>query len=260
MPVIELLPATLESAAGGVALILATGSGHLLAPWVKRFAGTVADALDYPEVPPGKLLIVRSFGDEATDALGAAHMISWIADLIWSTTSRFLGGLLTTVEAWRSALVNRWRLLAPACAVLVGLVALPLVTQEPPSWLEVSGMLAAMVIAFLLAIVVRGGYVAAFLGALLIGVVAAPSFLVIAALGIATGPELLIASLLFRVTAESTPPGGGWTVWHIPRNPRNSDHGAFLMHSTTYDDEEALSVISQWLAELDQQAGGQTFC
>jgi hypothetical protein len=68
-------------------------------------------------------------------------------------------------------------------------------------------------------------------------------------LGIATGPELLIAALLCRVTAESTPPGGGWTVWQVPKNPWSSDQDALLKHSTTYDEHESLVIVSQWLAE-----------
>ena len=115
-------------------------------------------------------------------------MISWIADLIWSTTSRFFGALLTTVETWRSALITRWRLLVPVFVVLVGFAILSLATAESGSRLEVSGILAIAVLATLLAILVRGGYVAAFLGALLIAALAAPSFLVIGVLGIATGP------------------------------------------------------------------------
>ena len=64
VPAVELLPAEFESAAGGVALILAVGAGFLISPWVTRFAGTVADSLHYPNVSPDKVLIVRSFGDE----------------------------------------------------------------------------------------------------------------------------------------------------------------------------------------------------
>jgi Serine aminopeptidase, S33 len=258
VPAIELLPVALQSAAGGVALILALALGFFVSPWVTRFAGTVAEALHYPNVPPCKVLIVRSFGDEASAALGAAHMISWIAEIVWSSTSRFLGGLLATVETWRSGLIKRWRLLVPGCAVLVGFAILSLATAESRSWLDVSGMLAAAMIAILLAILVRGGYIAALLGALLIAVLATPSFLLIGALGIATGPELLIAALLFRVTAESTPPGGGWTVWQVPQNPWNADQRAFLMHSMTYNDDESLAIVSQWLAEREQQPSLQS--
>ena len=241
-----------QSAASVLALIIALSLGFVFPPAVTRFARTVAGAFHYPDVPSRKVLIVRSFGDEASAALGAAHMISWLAELIWSAASRFIEGLLSTVEMWRSALVRRWRLLVPACAVLVALVVVSLATAEPGSWLDVSGMLAAATLALLLAILVRGGYVAAFLGAMLIAVLAAPSFLVVLALGIAAGPELLIAALLFRVTAESTPPGGAWSVWQVPKDPSNTDHGAVLMHSTTYDDEESLAIVSQWLAQLDQ--------
>lgn len=253
-PAVELLPAEFESAAGGVAIILALGAGFFISPWVTRFAGTVSESLRYPNVPPHKVLIVRSFGDEASAALGAAYMISWIADLIWSTTSRFFGALLTTVETWRSALIKHWRLLVPVCVVLIGFASLSLATAASGSWLEVSGIVAIAILAILLAILVRGGYVAALLGALLIAALATPSFLVIGALGIATGPELLIAALLCRVTAESAPPGGGWTVWQVPRNPWNTHAGAFLMHSTTYDDEESLVILSHWLAEREQHA------
>ena len=254
MPVVELLPPEFESAAGGVALVLAVGAGFFISPWITRFAGTVADSLHYPNVPPNKVLIVRSFGDEASAGLSAAYMISWIADLIWSTTSRFFGALLSTVETWRSALVKRWRLLVPVCAVLVGFAILSLAKAESGSRLEVSGLLAIVLLAILLAILARGGYVAAFLGALLIAALATPSFLVIGVLGIATGPELLIAALLFRVTAESAPPGGGWTVWQVPKNPWSTNAGAVLMHSTTYDDDESLVIVSQWLAEREQRA------
>lgn len=258
VPAVELLPVAFQSAASVMTLIIALSLGFVFSPAVKKFARIVAGALHYPEVPSCKVLIVRSFGDEASAALGAAHMISWIAELIWSATSRFIEGLLSTVEMWRSAVVERWRLLVPACAVLVALAVISLATAERGSWLDVSGMLAAMMIALLLAILVRGGYVAALLGVMLIAVLAAPSFLVILALGIATGPELLMAALLFRVTAESTPPGGAWTVWQVPKNPLNADHSAVLMHSTTYDDEESLAIISQWLAQLDQAGQAST--
>src|SRR5688500_10186500 len=79
VPAVELLPAEFESAAGGVALILAVGAGFFISPRVARFAGTVADSLHYPNVPPNQVLIVRSFGDEASAALGAESMLTCIA-------------------------------------------------------------------------------------------------------------------------------------------------------------------------------------
>jgi len=247
VPAVELVPLALQDAAGAVALIIAVGVGFIFSPWATRFAKSVAGALRYPDVHPRKVLIVRSFGDEASAALGAAHMISWIAEILWSSTSRLLGTLLSTVETWRSALAKRWRLLVPVCAVLLSLAIVSLATADRGSWLEVSGMLAAATLAILIAILARGGYVAEFLGALLIAVLASPSFLIMVVLGIATGPELLLAALLFRVTPESTPPGGGWTVWQVPKDPWNAARGAVLMHSTTYDDEESLAIVSQWM-------------
>jgi pimeloyl-ACP methyl ester carboxylesterase len=253
VPAVELLPLSVQEAAGPVALIIAVGLGFVASPWVAKFARIVAGALHYPEVQPRKVLIVRSFGDEASAALGAAHMISWIAEMLWSGTSRFLGALLDTVETWRAALAKRWRLVVPVCAALAGVAILSLATAERGSSLEVSGVLAAAMFAVVIAILARGGYVAELFGALLIAVLASPSFLVIVALGIVTGPELLIAALLFRVTPESTPPGGGWTVWQVPKDPWNTAHGAVLMHSTTYDDKESLVIVSQWLQGISMR-------
>jgi hypothetical protein len=152
---------------------------------------------------------------------------------------------------WRSALLKHWRLLVLACAVLVALAVVSLTTARPGSRLEATGIWAAVTVAILLAILMRGGYVAAFFGAILIAVLATPPFLVIVALGIATGPELLVAALFFRVTAESTPPGGAWTVWQVPQDPWNTDRSSMLMHSTTYDDAESLAIVSQWLTTGD---------
>ena len=250
VPVIKLLPAAIESTVGGIALIMAVGFAFWIHPRVIRFAAAVADALQYPHVPPSKVLIVRTFGDEASAVLGAAHLISWIAELIWSATSRFLEGLLSTVETWRSALATHWRFVVPACALLLGLTILALTTTAPSASLEAAGILAAAILAFLLAIFIRGGWFAMFSGALLIALLATPYFLVIAVLGIATGPELLIAALVFRVTAESTPPGGGWTVWQVPAEPRKADARALLMHSATYQDAESLSILVKWLDNL----------
>jgi len=247
VPAVELLPLALQDGAGAIALIIAVGLGFVFSPWATKFATVVAGALQYPDVQPRKVLIVRSFGDEASAALGAAHMISWIAEILWSSTSRFLGTLLSTVETWRAALAKRWRLLVPACAALLGLAIFSLATAERGSWLEVTGMLAAATLAVLIAILARGGYVAEFFGALLIAALASPSFLIMVALGIATGPELLIAALLFRVTPESTPPGGGWTVWQVPKDPWHTAQGAVLMHSTTYENEESLAIVSRWM-------------
>ena len=247
VPAVELLPLALQDAAGAIALVIALGAGFVFSPWATKFAKIVAGALQYPDVQPRKVLIVRSFGDEASAALGAAHMISWIAEMLWSRTSRLLGSVLSTIETWRSALARRWRLLVPACVVLIGLAIVALTKAERGSWLELIGVLAAATFAVLIAVLARGGYVAEFFGALLIAVLASPSFLVILALGIATGPELLVAALLFRVTPESTPPGGGWTVWQVPKDPGTTVHGAELMHSTTYEDKESLAIVSQWL-------------
>jgi hypothetical protein len=133
------------------------------------------------------------------------------------------------------------------------------VTANPPAWLAASAVFSGMILAILLAILSHGGYAAALLGSLLIAALATPSFLLMAVLGIAAGPELLIAGLVSRVTAESTPPGGGWTVWQVPKDPMHAGHSAFLMHSATYQNEESLGILARWFGELDQQARQQGF-
>jgi hypothetical protein len=251
VPLVKLAPPSLEENLGPAALLIALGAAFAIAPRVRKFAATVADVLRYPDVPSAKVLIVRTFGDEASAALGAAHVISWIAELIWSTTSRFLGGLLATVERWRAALAARWRIVAPVCVALLGWVIFAIASAASGTWLQASAVSAGMTLAMLLAILSRGGYVAAFFGALLIAFLATPFFLAIAILGAATGPELLVAALVFRVTAESTPPGGGWTVWQIPKDPMHAEQSSFLMHSATYQSTEALEILAQWLAQRE---------
>jgi hypothetical protein len=248
-----LAPPAIEETLGPLAVIAVIGVAFVIAPRVRRFAAAVADVLRYPDVPPAKVLIVRTFGDEASAALGAAHVISWIAELIWSTTSRILGALRITVETWRSALAARWRIVAPVCVALLGLVIYAIATPAPDAWLRVSVVAAVAALAIVVAILSRGGYVAAFAGALLIAVLATPFFLVIAIIGAATGPELLVAALVFRVTAESTPPGGGWTIWQIPKDPMHAGQSSFLMHSATYQSAEALEILGRWLAEREGQ-------
>ena len=140
-PAVALFPAPLEDTAGGIAVVIAFGLGFFVAPRVTRFAANIADFLRYPDVPASKVLILRTFGDEASAALGAAQMISWIAGTIWLATSRFLETLLATVETWRSALATHWRLVAPVSALLVGVAILAFVTAAPPSWVRTSGLL-----------------------------------------------------------------------------------------------------------------------
>jgi hypothetical protein len=243
-----------------IALATSIWLGFLVERNVERLSEATIIALRYPVVAPTKVLIVRAPGDEASGALAAAYILSWLAGGLWSLTGRFLGSLLATVEAWRAELA-RYRLVSMvACAVLVGFLIAPGVFDRDKlfPWgdaLAVLSMSSFVALLAIVAIYARGGLLVWFFGFLLISCLAAPFFLTVAILGMAIGPELLLAGLVLRVTAESTPPGGAWSVWQVPRDPFDGRHNTdSLMHSACYQNEEALEVVARWFSEIDGRA------
>src|SRR5262249_8080572 len=150
----------------------------------RRLSPTLLSELKYPAIDPSRVLILRSAGDEATAALGATHIISWISGRIWLTTSRAVGTAMNTVEWWRQMLIGRWRVTGAMALICISALAyaamsfpaLPLpdeVIIVTASWLLLN-----------FAIVVRGDLIISFLGAFLLASIAAPFVIVIALFGI----------------------------------------------------------------------------
>jgi pimeloyl-ACP methyl ester carboxylesterase len=238
---------------GPVLLAVAVASGFLTSRVLRRFATSVLESLQYPAGEPSKTLILRAAGDEASAALAATHILSWVTGRLWLITSHALGRTLDTVERWRE-LLTRHRLttaLVAACLALVCVVALVRLSTSDPLWLQRVLLLPGVLLLLMVAILFRGGLAAAFLGRMLFGAIAAPFLLLIAILGVSLGPELLVAGLLFQVTAEATPPGR-WVVWQVAASADDTDERAStgLMHSASYQNPKALEILEAWFAAV----------
>jgi hypothetical protein len=211
----------------------------------------VLASLKYPVLDPSKVLILRAAGDEASAAIGATHILSWVTGQLWLITSRTLGRTVDTVEHWRDTL-TRHRLatwLVVGCLVSVCVLGfLRWSATGVQAWMSVASLAGGSLL-LVVATLVRGGLVAAFLGRFIFAVIAAPFLMLIAALGVSLGPELLAAGLLLQVTAEATPPGR-WVVWQVGANAHGADDrlSTGLMHSATYQNANALAIVEAWFA------------
>jgi len=226
---------------------------------IARFSNETARALKYPNVPTSKVLVIRTFADEASTVIVATQFISWVSGMIWFAMSGLIGTINETVGMWRSRLTKRPVILTIVCLAILAVASvcenLSKTAVSPTYSAALSWVGVALVVLWLLVIglVARGGWIMRFSGAVMLAFLATPFFLMISILGIAIGPEMLLAGFAFRVTAESTPPGGAWTVWQVPSDPLTArSDGALLMHSDTYQNEEALRIIAQWFARLNQ--------
>jgi pimeloyl-ACP methyl ester carboxylesterase len=251
-----------NDALGAVWLVIAVAAGFLTSRLLTRLEASVAESLKYPAVDPSKVLILRAAGDEASAALGATHLLSWLSGRLWLIASRLLGQTVDTVEGWRQMLIGR-RLataLVVTCLALVSVIGVIRWSSIEGTMLQPIVPLAGGSLLLLVATLFKGGLAAEFLGRLVFAAIAAPFLMFIAMLGVALGPELLAAGLLFQVTAEATPPGR-WVVWQVATNLHDADERAAtgLMHSATYQDVQALQIVEAWFAAAvradDLQAG-----
>ena len=206
-------------ALGVALLVLAVASGFLTSRLLNRLATSVLESLKYPALDPSKVLILRAAGDEASAAIGATHILSWVTGQLWLITSRTLGRTVDTVERWRDTLTRHRLATWLVVGCLVGVCVLGFLRWSATgfqAWLSMA-LLAGGSLLLVVATLVRGGLVAAFLGRFIFAVIAAPFLMLIAVLGVSLGPELLAAGLLLQVTAEVTPPGR-WVVWQVGAN------------------------------------------
>jgi hypothetical protein len=223
-------------------------AGFALWRGMRRFASAAATSLASQAIDPSKVLILRTTGDEAAAALGAAHLVSWAAGRIWLVTSHLLGDTVATVEGCRRVL-SRHAAASIAIAAFLALGGILVFTRPPattPISIQVAASIALTVVFLALGVWARGGLVASFLGRFFLATLALPLFLVAILLGVAIGPELVVAGLLFQVTGEATPPGR-WQIWQVPAA------GGGLMHSTSYQDPRALEILERWMSAAEHR-------
>jgi hypothetical protein len=235
---------------GAVLLVVAVGAGFWTSRLLDRFATSVLESLKYPEIDPSRILILRAAADEASAALGATHILSWVTGRLWLTISHVLGRTIDTVERWRR-MFTRHRLATALISAGLALVCVVALVWSSPTgerqWLQPLVVPAAVSLLLIVAILFRGGLAAAVLGRIMFAAIAAPFLMLIALIGLSLGPELLVAGLLFQVTAEATP-AGRWVVWQVAPTADDTDGGAStrLMHSASYQNAKALEILDAW--------------
>lgn len=213
-------------------------------------------SLALPELDAERLLIIRSSGDEASGALAVGHLAAWSL----SAMSRRLNAVFSIGE-WFSTLNDRWS----------------------PEWRTAcaSGLLVAGSVALCYAVFVRfdpldvvwgtiffGGVLATILGLsfarpfgfdlfLLIGLIlqalcgalTLPLMLLLMVCALPFGADIALLSLLFDLSAESTPPGN-FTVFQSAFVRPGT-----LSHSAPYENEETVVRVAEWLHARRHVAG-----
>jgi len=219
----------------------------------RKKAEALWESLHYQVPVDARLKILRTRGDEASAALSAYHLVSWLL-------TAAIGSVGAVVEAVReSKLVKglprrpwisspRWKsagLLQKAgivfsnglmlTLVLLGL-ALVSVTLRETIFTLVAGYFAML-------------YLVPYLAAFVVGAAFAASVLPFALIGaLSFGGDALIAALIYEITAESTPEGT-WSVSLLPLSSEGFVRNR-LMHSLLYDDQRAVDEIAYWIRAL----------
>lgn len=179
-------------------------------------------------------------------------MLSFLVSRLWDGGSTVLEAAMETVDRWGRALDRLgWRLHVINSILL--LIAFVAALNAPGNGL---GRLVASITATAASLAVltwsirwREGW-AKIIGALVVGAMAAPLPILLAVFALPLGPELAAAALLLEVTAEPTPPGR-WTVWQLrPAENSGRSTGRGLMHSATYEHEDALREMVVWLRSM----------
>ncbi len=203
----------------------------------------------------GKLLILRSPGDEASSGIGAGHLIRWLAGLPLLSGGTQLGRVVDWYAGW---IDRRWpfrpELLAPVAllSIFVAVWSGSRISED----LSIGAVVFAVVaiafffLAAMLMIPAALVTVVLYVGAAI--AVFAYVFWAITS-SVTVGLDLALASGALEVTAESTP-RGTWEVRSFParsftRGVSDTRAPRALAHSSLYDDQEALQTISAWLRD-----------
>jgi pimeloyl-ACP methyl ester carboxylesterase len=228
-------------------------------------------ALALPDLPGGRLFIIRARGDEVGAALGMSQILTWFTTRPWNTR---LGEKL-----WRY-LQQKWRRAeskpaggdssgCPSLAYYYVILALAVLHAAHPSSitlviLVIIALPAAFIVLYRLLILLPWLATAAplMMVALPIAIVTTPIVFAVALLALPFGGDLVLVSPILEITAE-TAPLGSHTVHLVSEDisyPRANGvedesarlEGPTLMHSATYEDPRALALLTDWIRSRDQ--------
>ncbi len=218
---------------------------------------TNSDSID-----PSKVLLLRATGDEASAALGAVHLLSWIAFWLLSRPSKVAEFVLVKYERFK-----KWLIFFVFIGAIFFLAISVLLLYDEETLVLIEGILVMAVISFITAFVT-----VAFFGAVdlvirltiviiltIFATLLLPSILFLGTL--AYGNEFMITTLFVEVTAEPTP-AGNWQVVQLPADPPGSEKESDgiagpedsprkenLQHSLAFLRADAIVLICNWIKE-----------
>jgi hypothetical protein len=186
-----------------------------------------------PDSPKTRVLLIRSFADEATGVLVTAQFITWIMQRLWRILmlpSKWFGkgGFLLTMSGFLFVA------LASAHIIEIHLEEpeLPWFPDTPFAMIpETAVIIVALVIAIPLLLTAIAGFIAV------------PTMLIFGIIfGLTVGREMMWACFVIDVSIDDTPPGK-WEVLNVPLDEKETR----LMHSAVYDSKIALDTICNWI-------------
>jgi hypothetical protein len=235
-----------------IAIAIGLGIGLPLAWKTASLTDRLSGSLKLAALTSDRLLIVRAAGDEASAALSALQLASWLATQCWIWPARFVGAVRSTVREWSDRSAAHWKgalaLVIAGALLALGSGSLSANHALAAFCLRVGGVLFACGSAVIL--IVWLGYGAGLYGYVfnfvLSGVALFPLLAILAVLVIPFGWELAIACTRLDVTVEATPPGT-WVVHQLsPFNDRSvNDLG--MSHAATHERPDAIHVVRSWV-------------
>lgn len=224
----------------------------VLSLW-QRISENSIDKFKMPVLPAQKLLILRMSGDEATSALVTSQFFAWLPSRIWLFASQFSGKMRTMLEhrldvALDPTLGSKWS----SRTATIGVIALGLFTmaafitngfQGNSIWVIIGEVAGSVLLASIF--VVTLFFLAAASSVLANLITAALLLLIVVPVSIAVlpfGPELVLTSFFVEITSEAVPSGASYPVHTFVSHADGS-----LSHTQTYDDEQALTLLVDWI-------------
>jgi pimeloyl-ACP methyl ester carboxylesterase len=209
-------------------------------------------ALSLPAVDEDSLLIIRSTGDEASEALGSARFLSSLFTRLWLVTTAVGPFLARTTESLSARIRPIRKRVLLAIAGGIGLFVVGEVLTEAIG-VPADGPWTYPLIALIMGgcLVITAPYALQALSntsIALSAVLALPLIVLTGILCAVFGPELAAANLLLDVSAEATPPGT-WRVAELERlYLASSEHPALpALRHATYEDPVACAEIARWI-------------
>jgi len=203
--------------------------------WTKK-ADHLLETFALPDLREDQLLIVRTTGDEAATALGAAHLLALmitrpvqVLDDAASGPAKRLGIRIDAAGPWLPVLVM--------AGLALVFVAEWLAPGRVPPGLGYLVLLPILLVAAWYYLPALVAYVLeAFAGLGLAAVSGLVSLLMLP-----FDRRAALFSLLVEPAAEPTPEGC-WRVHHVP-----VEAGPGLSHSAAYEVDQALHVLAEWM-------------